>query len=230
MPADPNNRLAAYAVLGLDPGARPEALIGAFRDAAKRCHPDRPGGDAESFRRVLEAYRLLQSQPQLPAPTDLPPFMSPAFAPYVEVSPLVALRGGECEAVLAGGRRRTVRIPPGVRHGETVSVAGVSVSVRFLGDGVLQARGSDLWLTVPVPASLLGEGGRVTVETPLGPKVLWISRRVAQRRLIRLEGQGLPARGGHPRGHLFLRLAPDPAEPESAARVQLKKFAAAWAA
>jgi curved DNA-binding protein len=231
MPADPITPLEAYAILGLDPDAPPEALIGAFREAAKRCHPDRPGGDAESFRRMLEAYRLLQSRPRLPAPTDLPTsFTTPPFVPYVEVPPLVALRGGHAEAVLAGGRRQRVRIPPGVRHGETVSAAGVLVGVRFLGDEVLQARGSDLWLTVPIPATLLGEGGRVTVETPLGTKVLWISRRVAERRLIRLQGQGLPARGDHPRGHLFLRLAPDTTEPESAARAQLKKFAAAWAA
>lgn len=228
MPADPTNLLQAYAVLGLEPGARPEVLIGAFREAAKRCHPDRPGGDADSFRRVLEAYRLLQSRPRLPAPAE--PSAPPALTPYVEVSPLVALQGGQAEAVLDGGRRQTVRIPPGVRHGETLSVGGAFVKVRFLGDEVLQARGSDLWLTVPIPASVLSEGGRVTVETPLGAKVLWISRRVAERRLVRLEGQGLPQRDGHPQGHLFLRLAPDPAEPESAARAQLKKFAAAWAA
>jgi curved DNA-binding protein len=230
MPADPISPSEAYALLGLDPSAPPQALIGAFREAAKRCHPDRPGGDSDTFRLVLEAYRLLQSRPQLPALTDLPTFTAPAFVPYVEVLPMVALQGGHAQAVLAGGRRQRVSIPAGVRHGETVSAAGVLVSVRFLGDEVLQARGSDLWLTVPIPAALLGEGGRVTVETLLGPKVLWISRRVAERRLIRLEGQGLPARGAHSQGHLFLRLAPDISEPESAARAQLKKFAAAWAA
>ena len=230
MSADPMTPLEAYAILGLDPDTPPQALIGAFREAAKRCHPDRPGGDADSFRRILEAYRLLQSRPRLPALRDLPTFTAPAFVPYVEVLPLVALRGGHAEAVLAGGRRQRLSIPAGVRHGETVNASGVLVSVRFLGDEVLQARGSDLWLTVPIPASLLGEGGRVTVETPFGPKVLWISRRVAERRLIRLQGQGLPACDGHPQGHLFLRLAPDTTEPESAARAQLRKFAAAWAA
>jgi len=230
MPADALSPLEAYALLGLEPGSPPEALIGAFREAAKRCHPDRPGGDADSFRRVLDAYRLLQSRPRLPAPAELSAFASAPFVPYVDVLPLVALQGGQAEAVLAGGRRQAVRVPPGVRHGETLSVSGVSVRVRFVGDEVMQARGSDLWITAPIPATLLAEGGRVTVETPLGAKVLWISRRVAERRLVRLDGQGLPPRDGHPQGHLFLRLAPDTAEPESAARAQLKKFAAAWAA
>ena len=54
--------------------------------------------------------------------------------------------------------------------------------------------------------------------------------KIAERRLVRLEGQGLPARGDYPAGSLFIRLLPDTGEPESPARAQLKKFAAAWAA
>ena len=102
--------------------------------------------------------------------------------------------------------------------------------MRFLGDEVIQARGSDLWVTAEDAGFLLAEGGRAQVETPLGPKVLWISRKVAERRLVRLQGQGLPARGAHGQGCLFIRLVPDTGAPESAARTQLKKFAAAWAA
>jgi curved DNA-binding protein len=81
-----------------------------------------------------------------------------------------------------------------------------------------------------VASGVLEQGGRAAVATPLGEKVLWVSRRVAQRGLVRLEGQGLPARGGHPQGSLFVRLVPDTGAPESAAREQLRKFAAAWAA
>ena len=41
---------------------------------------------------------------------------------------------------------------------------------------------------------MLDRGGRASVATPLGEKVLWISRKIAERGLVRLEGQGLPAR------------------------------------
>jgi curved DNA-binding protein len=225
MSADALTHIEARAILGLAPDAGPEALMGAFRTAAKLAHPDVPGGDADRFRRVLEAYRLLQSRPLLPAPADAPP-----TAAFVEVGPLVALRGGEAETILPNGRKARVRIPAGVRHGETLKVAKQPVSVRLAADEAMQARGSDLWVTAPVAASLLDEGGRAQVETPLGVKVLWISRKIAERRLVRLEGQGLPARGSHPQGSLFIRLVPDTGLPESAARAQLKKFAAAWAA
>ena len=48
---------------------------------------------------------------------------------------------------------------------------------------------------------------------------------------MRIVGQGLPARGSHRQGHLFLRLAAAEAgQADSAARVLLRRFAAAWAA
>ncbi len=221
----PLSPLEARAVLGLAPDAPPEALMGAFRAAAKLAHPDH-GGDAERFRRVLEAYRLLQSRPLLPAPAEL----AMAEAGFVEIDALTALNGGEAEAVLSDRRRASVGIPAGARHGETLSVEGEAVTVRLVGDAILQARGSDLWLTVTLPAHLLSDGGRARIETPFGVKLVWISRKVAERRLIRLEGQGLPARGHYPQGSLFLRLTPDSGSPESAARAQLRRFAAAWAA
>jgi len=229
MPAAKLSPHAARAVLGLAPDASPHAVIGAFRAAAKAAHPDRPGGDAARFREVLAAYRLLQSLPRLPALIAAEaPVHDPQ--PHVEIDPLTALFGGEADAVMADGRRIRARIPAGARHGEALGLAGAIVKVRIAAAPDIQARGSDLWVSAEVTAAVLAQGGRASVATPLGEKVLWISRKVAERRLVRLEGQGLPARGRHPQGSLFIRLVPDTGAPESAARSQLRKFAAAWAA
>jgi curved DNA-binding protein len=217
----------ARALLGIGIVATLDDLNAAFRAAAKVAHPDRPGGDADAFREVLAAYRVLQAEFRVPA---IIPHATPVLTPFVDVTPLVALRGGEAEAVLSTGQRVMTRIPAGARHGETVSVAGEAARVRVRGDLAVQLRGSDLWVTAEVAASVLEEGGRAAVETPLGRKVLWISRKVAERRLVRIEGQGLPARGAHGHGSLFIRLVPDSGAPESQARLQLRKFAAAWAA
>jgi curved DNA-binding protein len=218
----------ARAILGLAPDASPHAVIGAFRAAAKEAHPDRPGGDAAKFRDILAAYRLLQSLPRLPAVVLAEPV--PPAEPHVEIAPLTALLGGEAEAVLADGRRVRARIPAGARHGEAVSVGAQAVKVRIGAESAIQVRGSDLWVTVEVAPGVLDQGGRAAVPTPLGEKVLWISRKIAERGLVRLEGQGLPARGSHPQGSLFIRLIPETGAPESAAREQLRRFAAAWAA
>jgi curved DNA-binding protein len=218
----------ARAILSLSEDASPHAVIGAFRAAAKDAHPDRPGGDAARFRDILAAYRLLQSQPRLPAVIPRAPV--PAPEPHVEIAPLTALFGGEAEAVLADGRRVRARIPPGARHGEAIRVGRARVKVRIAAEPAIQVRGADLWVTAEVAAAVLETGGRVSVATPLGEKVLWISGKVAERGLVRLEGQGLPARADYPGGSLFIRLVPDAGAPESAARTQLRKFAAAWAA
>jgi curved DNA-binding protein len=217
----------ARAFLGVTIAATAEEIGAAFRAAAKVAHPDRPGGDAEAFRQILAAYRVLQGETRLPARI---PLSTPVLSPFVEISPLVALAGGEAGAVLSTGRRVAARIPPGARHGETLAIAGEQVPVRVRNDSHVQLRGSDIWVTAEVAAQILADGGRASVETPVGPRILWISRKVAERRLVRLERQGLPARGDHPQGCLFIRLVPDTGVQESAARAQLRKFAAAWAA
>ncbi|MFI4936306.1 MAG: DnaJ domain-containing protein [Caulobacterales bacterium] len=226
MPA-PGSKLAldrARLVLGLPSSANAEEARVAFRAAAKRAHPDRPGGDAERFREIVAAYRALQTAPQLPARIVVPP------AAFVEISARIALEGGEAEAFLSDGRRLRTRIAAGSRHGDRLRIAGVRVTVRIVSDEALQVRGSDLWITACVASYLLDDGGRASVETPLGRKVLWISGKAAERRLIRLEGEGLPARGRHPLGSLFIRLAPETGVQEGPARAKLREFAAAWAA
>ena len=52
-----------YAILGVQPGANERALTDAYRDLAKRWHPDRGGGE-EAARRMAEinaAYDLLRA-------------------------------------------------------------------------------------------------------------------------------------------------------------------------
>lgn len=47
-----------YNSLGVEPGAEPEEIKGAFRKKAKEHHPD-TGGDAEEFKKVVHAYKML---------------------------------------------------------------------------------------------------------------------------------------------------------------------------
>jgi curved DNA-binding protein len=98
-------------------------------------------------------------------------------------------------------------------------------------EGGLEARGRDIWLTAPAPAWLIVHGGRALVETPLGPKSVWVTSRLDPPGVVRLKGEGLPALGDAPAGDLVIRLAPDPTlSSPSQARVRLTRFSAAWAA
>jgi len=221
---------AARELLGVGPLASPADLRRAFREAAKAAHPDRPGGDEARFRQVVAAFHRLQP---LPRPADRifqPPAPRPPEPAVLVLSPQVALHGGAVVHTLADGRRIRVKLPPGLRSGDTVRAAGAELSVVLQGSPDVLVRGDDVWITVAVSPRLLAQGGRVVLETPLGRRVVWLSQKAGERRLVRLAGQGLPARGNRPQGHLFLRLSPAAGEADSAARTLLRRFAAAWAA
>jgi len=198
----------AREVLNAPPSALPGELRRAFRDAAKLAHPDRPGGSAEAFREVVAAYHLLQR----PAPTDCfiqpPATVAPAATASrtLSLSPLVAMSGGAVEHSLADGRRLKLTLPAGLRTGDVIRAGESEVEVAIRGGSEMLVRGDDLWITVPLDPRLLAEGGRIALETPLGRRVVWVTKKAGSRGLVRLVGQGLPARGRHRQGHLFLRL------------------------
>jgi curved DNA-binding protein len=213
----------ARQVLGVDAETGAAEVRRRFREAAKQAHPDRPGGDAARFRRVLEAYRVLEAPLALAAP-------DPVEDLHLILTPTEAMAGGEREAALPDGRRIRIKLPAGLREGERLRAAGVTFRLTVDREGETQVRGDDVWTTAVLPALLMAEGGRAAIETPLGKRIVWVTRKAAERGLIRLEGQGLPARAGRPAGSLFLRLAAAEAPGESAARQRLRRFAAAWAA
>jgi len=222
---------AARALLGVAADADERELRKAYREAAKRAHPDRPTGDAALFRDVLAAYRLLQEHPYQPA--TFPPVVAQAVSVadrvVLEIDIATALNGG-AEELAIDSRRLRLKLPAGLREGDKVRVEGVTFEVRHrVQEGAL-VRGDDLWLTGKVDPRVLAEGGRVDADTPLGRRPAWISTKAAARGLVRLAGQGLPARAGHKAGDLFLRLEAAEAGGESPARSLLKRFAAAWAA
>lgn len=225
----------AREALGLSMFHTQADLRRAFREAAKRAHPDRPGGDAERFRTAVEAFHTLQDpRPGESAPRVTPPPVQarPAArgSDILSLPPLVALNGGGVEHVLPDGRRIRLTVPAGLRAGDRVRTGEAELTVAIRGDGGVLVRGDDLWIDVKVDPRMLAEGGRVAVETPIGRRVVWITRKAGERGLIRLVGQGLPARGRWREGHLFLRLTPVTGKTDSAARALLRRFTAAWAA
>jgi curved DNA-binding protein len=204
-------------------------LRAAFRDAAKRNHPDRPGGDPAAFRDIMDAYRLLKDgepEPMTFAPVPAAPVLRRA---ELEIPPEIAVLGGLALVEAADGRRLRVALPPGMRPGEQVRAGAESFTVVVRGEGAI-VRGDDLWITAPVDPAILTDGGRLVVLTPRGERTVWVNRKAGARALVRLAGEGLPEREGHRQGDLFVRLAAGSARAEGPARKLLRQFAAAWAA
>ncbi|MBO6797207.1 J domain-containing protein [Maricaulis sp.] len=118
----------AYAVLGLDPGAGFKAAKSAFRDAAKRLHPDvsTPSPDTLSeLADIVAAIRMIEAN--RPACLE------------IEVTAADAQRGVS-RALKLGDKPVIVRIPAGTEDGAQLAAVGednvmVTISIRETADG-----------------------------------------------------------------------------------------------
>lgn len=220
----------AREVLGVSSLSTPGEVRAAFREAAKRAHPDAGGSDG-AFRQVVDAYRRLRN-PIVDDGLAPPPAKrtQPAPEPRLTIAPITALLGGVAEHRLPDGRTIRITLPAGLRCGDKVRAGDAKLEVYVRAEGGVLVRGHDLWMTAHLSPATLKKGGRISLDTPLGKRIVWITRKASERGLVRLEGQGLPARGRHPKGHLFIRLAQTAGATDSAAVSLLRRFAAAWAA
>lgn len=245
--ADIRSEQQARAILKLAASDPPSTWRAAFQRAAKAAHPDQ-GGDAEHMRLVIESYRFLTRVERKPTgrTTSRPDWWSerakPAAAPEasteqhdgpISISITEAFRGTERTLRLASGRQVKLRLPAGLQTGDVLRFGEEGehrLTVEVAARPGVQLKGADLWLTVAVSAEFLKVGGRMEVETPLGPRRFWVSRTSADRGLFRAPGEGLPARSNRPRGHLYLAFKLDETLTANPVQALLARFASVWAA
>ncbi len=220
---------SARRLLGIPPGATAEDLRRAFNRAVKAAHPDRPGGDGERLRQVIEAYRRLDAA--APAPSAPAPEAREETAARLEITPAQALAGGWTRLRLDDGREASVRLPAGLRAGDLVRISGRTFRVAIANGPGAAIAGDDLLMTARIDFALMIDGGRLEIETPAGKASVRISAADVARGFARLPGLGLPARGARVAGDLLLRLRPAPdSRAETSVQIKRRRFASAWAA
>ncbi|MBI4518785.1 MAG: molecular chaperone DnaJ [Deltaproteobacteria bacterium] len=129
--------------------------------------------------------------------------------------------------------RLAVRIPAGVDDGSRVRVAGkggaglaggppgdLFLVVRIKPHPLLERRGHDLYLEVPVTVREAALGATITVPTPDGELRVKVPPGSQSGRQLRLRGHGVPVLGSGGRGDLYLRLMVQVPPAEQAERVQ----------
>jgi len=153
-------------------------------------------------------------------------FLPPSDAEAeVELTLAEVLRGASREVVVGGSgsrRRVEVKIPPGVREGSRVRVAGeggrgaggrrgdLYLRVRIAPDPWFERRGDDLLTTVRVPVTAAVLGGEAQVKTLDGAVEIKIPAGTPAGQVFRLRGHGLPRLGAQGvRGDLLATLAVD---------------------
>jgi curved DNA-binding protein len=223
---------AARRLLGVAPDADADVLRRAFNQAVKDAHPDRPGGDGERLRQVIEAYRRLEATRAPAAGPIFEPDPAPDREVRLKITPTQAVAGGWTRLRLDDGRVLSVRLPEGLRAGDPVRISGQACKIVIVNERRAAVSGDDLMLVVKVGPAVMRDGGRISVETPAGDTSVWLTKDDAARGFARVKGLGLPARGARPAGDLLLRLKPvsDARLDSTTTQAKRRRFAAAWAA
>ncbi len=137
----------------------------------------------------------------------------------VEITLEEAFRG-TTRVIQKDGRRLEVKIPPGVRTGSKVRVAGegspgigggasgdLYLEVEVLPHSLFEREGDDLRCEVPISLYTAVLGGEVKVPTLSGNVMLKIPAGTQGGRTFRLQGKGMPSlRNPQKRGDLYARL------------------------
>ena len=111
---------------------------------------------------------------------------------YAKVSLKEVLTGAEREVVI-GGKKRKVKIPPGVEDGMRFRLDDFILEVEVEKDKRFKREGVDVVYTVNVPVTTMVLGGEVEVETIEGKKVrIKVPTGVKPGGMVRLKGYGLP--------------------------------------
>jgi DnaJ-class molecular chaperone len=115
-------------------------------------------------------------------------------------------------------KRLEVKIPPGVKTGSRVRIAGkggqgygsakgdLYLMITLKPHRLFERQGDDLYINVDVPLTTAVLGGEVKVPTLKGSLELKIPPETQNGRIFRLAGQGMPHLGKASRGDLKARV------------------------
>ena len=119
-----------------------------------------------------------------------------------------------------GGRKRyEVKIPKGVRDGETIRLPGQGMAgetgqqsghlylkIRVAAHPTFKVEGDDLAVVVPVPAWDAALGCKIDVPTPNGTVSMKVPPGCSSGQRLRLRGKGMPRRSSGRHGDLYAEL------------------------
>ncbi len=127
---------------------------------------------------------------------------------------LVAVNGGK-HHISINGESFDIKIPAGIKNGETLRVRGkgkkaggqsgdLLIKVEVADSPEYERKGNDLYKTFDVPLKTALFGGKVQVQTPEKEVSLKVPKNTKNGQKFRLKGKGVPDRKTALRGDLYL--------------------------
>ena len=116
-----------------------------------------------------------------------------------------AARGCEKEVIVMG-KRRKIRIPPGVDDGTRIQFEDFYVTIDVKPDKIFRREGDDVFINQEISLRTAILGGIIEVPTIDGPVKLRIRPGVQPGTMVRLRGRGIKHLRGYSRGDQYVRL------------------------
>ncbi|WP_296824548.1 DnaJ C-terminal domain-containing protein [Sulfurovum sp.] len=127
---------------------------------------------------------------------------------------MVAVNGGK-HNISANGQNFDIKIPAGIKSGETLRVRGkgkqyqghagdLLIKVEVAPSDEYERKGNNLYKTFDVPLKEALFGGKVRVQTPEKEVSLKVPKNTKNGQKFRLKGKGVPDRKTAMRGDLYL--------------------------
>ena len=126
----------------------------------------------------------------------------------------VAVLGGKHQ-ISANGQTFDIKIPAGIKSGETMRVRGkgkshggqtgdLMIKVEVAPSSEYERKGDDLYKTIDVPLKTAWFGGKIEVQTPEKSVSLKVPKNTKNGQKFRLKGKGVPDRKTALKGDLYL--------------------------
>src|SRR3989344_864691 len=116
-----------------------------------------------------------------------------------------AVKGVEKEGEIEG-KRRKIKIPPGVDEGSRINFGDFMLSINIRPDPLFERDGADIYVKVAIPYSLAILGGEIKVPTIDGESKIRIRPGTQSGTMLRLRGKGITHLRSHTRGDEYVRL------------------------
>jgi DnaJ-class molecular chaperone len=118
---------------------------------------------------------------------------------------LEAAKGCEKEIII-DGKKRKIRIPPGVEDGTRIKFSDFYVTIDVKPDKIFQREGDDIFVNQEISLGTAILGGVIEVPTIDGPVKLKIRPGTQPGTMIRLRGRGIKRLHSYNRGDQYIRL------------------------
>lgn len=115
-----------------------------------------------------------------------------------------AYRGVEKEVII-GGRRRTVKIPPGVDDGSRIRFSDFFITIDVRPHRLFKRQDDDLYIDIELPLVAAITGGEIEVPTPEGDVKVKVRTGTQPGTMIRLSGRGMSRLHTRGKGDFYIR-------------------------